>query len=81
VQWQPLLDNQVGLVDAYACIAQTVNLDCDHGLAGFNFAEFAFEAFQRAADNTDMIACPEDSVFYLDLRIGLSQHELQVLYL
>ena len=72
------LDNNVGLVDADACVSQTFDADCDHGILLLHFAELALEAFQRATDNAYMVAGLEDAVPDIDLCLALSEYELEV---
>ncbi len=49
-----------------ASVAQAVNLDGEHGFSCFDSAEFAFDAFERAADDADAVACLEDVVSHFD---------------
>lgn len=76
-----LFNCQVGLVDAYAGIAQAVDADCNHGLAVLYLAELAFEALQRAAHNAHMVAGAEDALPHLHLCLALPKHETEVLNL
>ena len=72
------LDNNVGLVDADACVSQTFDADCYYGAVLIYLAKFAFEVFQRATDNAYMVAGLEDAVPDIDLSLALSEYELEV---